>query len=81
MASPFEGCYREAEGDAPFGLLGLVVEGRGPLFDGSLTGGCPADVEQRLGEGRLAAATVTNQHDVSNLLWNHTTSSETGIRS
>ena len=71
MSVPIEGGNGKTERDPAVDFFGLVIEHRGPLLDRSLPVGCASDKEQRLGKACLPAAAMSNQGDVTDLLWNH----------
>jgi len=71
MSAPIEGGNGETERDSAVNFFGLVIEHRGSLLDLSLPACCASDKQERLGEGCLPAAAMSNQGDVTNLLWNH----------
>ena len=71
MSAPIEGGNGKTERDPAVDFFGLVIEHRGSLLDRSLPVGCASDKQQRLGKACLPAAAMSNQGDVTDLLWNH----------
>ena len=65
---PVERCDGQRDRLLARSFLGIVVHHGGPLLDRSLPTDHPGAGEQRLGQARLAARVVTDQHDVPDLL-------------
>ncbi len=63
-----DGCEREVDRELPLDLFGVVVEVGMAVVDGAEALGLAGHEEHRLGEGRLARASMADQNDVTDLL-------------
>ena len=68
VALPLDGCEGQGQGLSPLLLFGIEVADGAAIFHATQALNGAGLQEERLGQGRLTGAPMTNQHDVADLL-------------